>query len=59
MRGAPEPALAIMGGLQADDSFVPARVMGESDVFDLEIGLPGFPFRSPGEVRFIELLPKF
>ena len=59
MHGAPEPALAIVGGLQAENSFVPVGIMGEANVFDLEIGLPGFPFHSPGKVRFIELLPKF
>ena len=32
--------------------------MGEANVFDLEIGLLFLPFRRPGQMRFIELLPK-
>src|SRR6185437_735394 len=59
MGGPPEPRAAIARGLQAEKSPVPVRIMGETDVLDLELSLPSFPFRRPGQMRFIELLPKF
>jgi hypothetical protein len=59
MRGLPEPSLSIMRGLQAEKPFVPAGIMGETDVLDLEISPSFFPLLRPSQVRFVELLPKF
>src|SRR5260370_41420037 len=59
MRGLPEPVPSITRGLQAEKPFVPADIMGESNVLELEIILPLLPFLCPGQVRFVELLPKF
>src|SRR5690242_9815607 len=58
MRGAPEPRAAIARGLQAEKSPVPLRIVSKTDVLELELGLTPFPFRRPGQMRFIELLPK-
>ena len=56
MGGLPQPDLAIMGRLQAENPLIPVGIMGEADVFDLEIGLPPLPFRRPGQMRLVELL---
>ena len=53
---APEPNPAIMRRLQAKDASVPQRIMGEADVFDDDIRLPGLPLRPPYEMGFLELL---
>src|SRR5207244_2077947 len=59
MRAFQEPGLAIARGLQAENPFVPAGIMDETDVLELEISLPLFPLRCPGQVGLVELLPKF
>src|SRR5665213_217603 len=59
MRGAPEPDFAIVRRLQAENALVPERVVDEPDVFDLETKLPGLPFRRPGQMGLVELLPQF
>ena len=58
MRRVPEPRFAIVGRLQAKNSLIPIRIVGEANVFDLEIWLLPFPFLRPGEVRLVELLPQ-
>jgi hypothetical protein len=56
MGGLPEPDLSVMGRLQAENTFIPTWIMGETNVFNPEIGLPFFPFPRPGQMRFVELL---
>ena len=58
MCSAPEPDLAIMRRLQAEDASVPQRIMAKADVFDDDIRLPGLPLRPPDELGFLELLPQ-
>jgi hypothetical protein len=45
MRGLPEPVPSITRGLQAEKPFVPADIMGETNVLELEISLSLFPLR--------------
>jgi hypothetical protein len=59
MRGSPEPYLTIVRSLQAENPFVPVRIVHETDVLDLEVQLSGFPLSRPRQVRLIELLPQF
>jgi hypothetical protein len=59
VRGAPEPSPTIARGLQAEKPFIPMRVMNETNILDLEIGLTCSPFYRPSQVGFVELLPQF
>jgi len=59
MRGLPKPGLAIVRGLQAEKPLVPAWIMDETDVRDLEVSLSLFPLFRPSQMRFVELLPQF
>jgi hypothetical protein len=59
VRGVPEPGLPIARRLQAENPSVPAGIMSEANVFDLEIGLSLFPFLRPGQMGFVELLAQF
>jgi hypothetical protein len=59
MRGLPEPGLSIVRGLQAENPFVPLRIMDETYVLDPEVSLSFFPFFRPSQVGFVELLPQF
>ena len=59
MRGLPEPGLAIVRGLQAENPLVPVWIMDETDVLDLEVSLSRFPLFRPSQMRFVELLPQF
>jgi hypothetical protein len=47
-----------MGGLHAEKTPVPVGVVRETHIFDLEIGLPSFPLRHPGEMHQINLPAK-
>lgn len=58
MRAAPQPGFAVAGGLDAENPLVPVWIVDKADVFDSEIRLLPFPFRRPGEMRFVELLTK-
>src|SRR6185437_7797064 len=58
MHRAPEPGLAVMRGLQAEQPPVPVGVVNEADVLELEFELLPLPFRRPGEMRLVELLPQ-
>jgi hypothetical protein len=55
-RGAPEQDFSIVSRLETENSLIPVGIMREANVFDLEIGLPGFPFPRPGQMRLVELL---
>jgi hypothetical protein len=59
MRGSPEPYLTIVRSLQAENPFVPVRIVHETNVLDLEVQLSRFPRFRPRQVRLIELLPQF
>jgi hypothetical protein len=56
MGGLPQPDLSVMGCLEAENPFVPVGIMGKANVFNLEIRLPSFPFRRPGQMRLVQLL---
>src|SRR5260370_10264723 len=58
MRGLPEPVPSITRGLQAEKPFIPAGIMRETNVLELEIGLSLLPLDGPGQMCFVELLPK-
>ena len=47
-----------MGRLQAENSPIPIGIMAEADVFDLEVILPPFPLRHPGQMHLIEVPTK-
>lgn len=59
MRGLPEPGLAIVRRLQAENSLVPAGIVRETNVFDLEVLLSLFPLFRPSQMCFVELLAQF
>jgi hypothetical protein len=45
--------------LQAENPLVPLGIMGEANVFDLEVSLLFLPFFRPRQMGFVELLPEF
>jgi hypothetical protein len=45
-----------VGRLNAENSLIPTGIMTEADVFNLEVRLPSFPLRHPGQMDLLEML---